>query len=72
MRDNSATGCLFASETSLGVVTDLSGGTVVDVLSAFVDVDAVDEEIPETWGQFHQHSTSSFYARRSQKHKKAA
>ncbi len=24
------------------------------------------------WGQFHQHSTSSFYARRSQKHKKGS
>ena len=26
----------------------------------------------ETWVQFHQRSTSSFYARRSQKRKKAA
>ena len=31
---------------------------------------AITENILPTWGQFHQHSTSSFYARRSRKCKK--
>ena len=28
------------------------------------------QKLSRAWGQFHQHSTSSFYKRRSQKHKK--
>ena len=48
MRDNPATGCFFASEPALSVVTDLAGGAVVNVLAAFVNVDAVDKEISET------------------------
>ena len=48
MRDNPTTGCFVASEPALGVVTDLAGGAVVNVLAAFVNVDAVDKEVFET------------------------
>jgi hypothetical protein len=48
MRNSSAAGCLFASKSSLRVVTDLAGSAVVNALAALVDVDAVDKEISVT------------------------